>query len=89
MFYKEGVKIVSSDIDKLLTARALAFWIMDDGSKTRYNQTLLHTNSFSFPEINLLQQALASNFKLKTRLILDRPGQWTIAIPVKQIIPLK
>jgi hypothetical protein len=89
MFYKEGVKIVPSDIDKLLTARALAFWIMDDGNKTRYNQTLLHTNSFSFPEINLLQQALASNLKLKTRLILDRPGQWTIVIPVKQIIPLK
>jgi hypothetical protein len=48
---------------------------MDDGAKTFYNQTLLHTNSFSLADVELLQTALLNNFKLRTRVINKRPGQ--------------
>jgi hypothetical protein len=57
---------------------------MDDGSKNVYNQTILHTDSFSLTDLELLQKALLYNFQLKSRLILKRPNQWLIAIPLKQ-----
>ena len=46
LFYP-GKKVVPLNIHEHLTPRALAFWIMDDGGKNPYNQTFLHTNSFS------------------------------------------
>jgi hypothetical protein len=42
---------------------------MDDGNITHYGQTILNTQSFSLDEVKLLQKALLSNFKLRTRLI--------------------
>ena len=33
LFYELNKKIVPENINKMLTARGLAFWIMDDGSK--------------------------------------------------------
>jgi hypothetical protein len=90
LFYNDkGRKIIPHNIDKLLTARALAFWICDDGSKNAYNQTHLLTQSYSYDEILLLRNALEINFKLRTRSYEIRPGQWAIAIPVKQDKSLK
>lgn len=43
----DGVKIVPSNISELLTPRALAYWIMDDGGKGSYGETILHTRSFT------------------------------------------
>ena len=40
---------------------------MDDGHLTAYNQTVLNTNSYTYPEIIILQQALLKIFKLRTR----------------------
>lgn len=34
MFYKDKVKIIHYNLDKLLTAISLAYWIMDDGGKS-------------------------------------------------------
>lgn len=88
MFYVNGKKSVPHNIAELLTPTALAYWIMDDGGKTFYNQTVLYTNSFSLADVQLLQGALLSNFGLRTRLIEKRPGQWIIAIPVVQVTSL-
>jgi len=68
LFYKDGVKIVPQNLTELLTARGLAYWIMDDGGKSIYNQTILHTRSFSKQEVEYLQFVLNQNFGLKTRL---------------------
>jgi len=84
LFYNNNIKIVPVNIAELLTARSLAFWIADDGGKSFYGQTILHTNSFTFAEIELLQAALLTNFNLRTRVEEKRPGQWIIIIPVKQ-----
>lgn len=45
LFYKEKVKTVPKNLGQLLTARGLAYWIMDDGGKSVYNQTILHTRA--------------------------------------------
>lgn len=46
LFYKDKVKIVPRNLGVLLTARGLAYFIMDDGGITVYNQTILHTRAF-------------------------------------------
>jgi LAGLIDADG DNA endonuclease family. len=69
LFYKNRIKIVPKNIHELLMAIGLAYWIMDDGSKTFYNQTILHTRAFSKEEVVLLQNALNTKFKLKTRIV--------------------
>lgn len=88
MFYKDGTKIVPSNIGDMLNARALAYWIMDDGGKGTYGETILHTRSFKLQEVELLQKVLKDNFGLRTRLSEKAPEQWVIIIPVKQVIPL-
>lgn len=42
------VKKIPLDINSYLTPRALAFWIMDDGSKVDKGGMLLHSNSYSY-----------------------------------------
>ena len=88
LFYKNGVKIVPMNIAELLTPVGLAFWIMVDGNITYYGQTILHTESFSLEGVKLLQNALLSNFKLRTRLIEKKKDQWLVAIPYRQIVKL-
>ncbi len=41
---------------------------MDDGGKSVYNQTILHTRSFRKEEVEYLQLVLDKNFGLRTRL---------------------
>lgn len=77
-------KVVPQNIADILTAKGLAHWIMDDGHITVFNQTVLNTNSFSYNEIVLLQDALLNNFQLRTRTTEKRPGQYLIHIPVRQ-----
>ena len=55
LFYKERVKIIPSNLGELLTARGLAYWIMDDGGKSVYNQTILHTRAFKLEDVEYLQ----------------------------------
>lgn len=35
MFYVNGTKCVPKNISNMLTARSVAYWFMDDGSKTK------------------------------------------------------
>lgn len=84
LFYKDGVKIIPRNLSELLTARSLAYWIMDDGGKSVYNQTILHTRSFSKEDVEYLQLVLNQNFGLKTRLEEKKQDQWVIYIPVRQ-----
>jgi hypothetical protein len=89
LFYQDGRIIVPANIGSLLSARALAYWFMDDGSKGSNGEAMLHTRSFTLAETQLLQKALMDNFGLRTRLIEKVSGQWVIVIPVKQVRPLK
>jgi len=57
-------KIVPYNIGDLLNARALAFWIMDDGSWTG-SGVLLHCNNFVLSDVKLLANVLKENFHLR------------------------
>jgi hypothetical protein len=89
LFYLNRIKVIPNNIKDLLTPVALAFWIMDDGGLSSSNQTLLHTDSYTLKEVELLQFTLLKKFGLRTRLVEKRRGQWLIAIPIRQEIPLK
>src|SRR5579862_2119725 len=71
LFYPNGKKIIPDNIDKLLTARSLAYLIMDDGGKSYYGQTIIHTRSYSKFEVELLQKAILINFGLTSRSLRD------------------
>ena len=58
LFQKEKVKTVPKNLGQLLTARGLAYWIMDDGGKSVYNQTILHTRAFMLEDVKYLQSVL-------------------------------
>ena len=49
LFYELNKKIVPENISKLLTARGLAFWIMDDGSKKGKG---LHISVYAFSNVD-------------------------------------
>lgn len=48
----------------------------NDAGKGSYNETILHTNSYTLEEVKLLQKALMDNFNIETRLIQKRENQW-------------
>jgi hypothetical protein len=66
-FYREGRKVVPKGIGRLLTAKGLAFWYMDDGSiKSRQSKgVLFNTQGFALPEVERLCDVLSSKFGLK------------------------
>ena len=40
---------------------------MDDGGKSVYNQTILHTRAFKLEDVKYIQSVLLENFSLITR----------------------
>ena len=81
-FYANGKKIVPPDINMLLNdPLALAIWFMDDGYKRNdCNALRLNTDSFSFDENVLLQEALKTNFGIETA-IHKKGRYWNLYIP--------
>ena len=48
------------------------YWISDDGGLESYGETVLYCLSYSLEEVTLLTNALADNFKLRTRVLLQQ-----------------
>lgn len=79
MFYARGtdgkqIKRITPDIGGHLTPRALAYWFMDDGTLAKTNTShtyVLNTQSFSFEEQIVLQEALDKYFNLKLSVHKD------------------
>lgn len=88
-FTRKELKLYLETWGQLLTARGLAYWIMDDGGKSVYNQTILHTRSFMIEDVKYLQSVLSENFGLVTRLEEKKKDQWVIYIPVRQATKIK
>jgi LAGLIDADG DNA endonuclease family len=64
LFYNsEGIKIIPSKLENLITARGLAYWIMDDGYKSG-NSLYISTESFTLIEHQLLVNILKIKFEL-------------------------
>jgi len=65
LFYNsEGKKILPSNIEELLTVKGLAYWIMDDGYKSKKGLYIC-TESFSLKEIKILIVILKNKFNLE------------------------
>lgn len=64
----DGKKIIPLNIAKHLTAKGLAFWIMDDGQQVKRGGVTLCTDSFKPEEVKLLREALKTNFNLETTI---------------------
>ena len=67
LFYPNGRKIVPFNIASLLTAKSLAYWVMDDGDNHRSGY-ILATCGFTLEDIKRLQVALDENWGLKTAI---------------------
>lgn len=64
LFYNdEGVKIISDNLESLLTARGLAYWLMDDGYKSG-NGFYFCTESYTLNENLKLAEILKNQFNL-------------------------
>lgn len=75
LFYNENKsKIIKKNLIKNnLTARGLAYWIMADGSLQKDKKTMiLHTQSYSEIENNMLSEELNEKFGLRTKVILHK-----------------
>lgn len=85
LFYKFGKKVVPINIYDLLTARSLAFWIMDDGS--RHGEGL-HISAYGFSEedIDRLLFVLQDKFKLKCSIHFNRDKKPRIYIKNRWIL---
>lgn len=62
--YPHGVKTVTKEWLDKITPRALAFWFMDDGT----NSGIIATNSFSYKEIELIQNWFAKKYNIQTTI---------------------
>jgi hypothetical protein len=72
LFYPGGVKIVPSNIGDLLTARSLAYFLVNWlGSKSGYGFVLC-THSFTVQEVELLRSVLKEKLNLDTTLQSER-----------------
>lgn len=80
LFYPYGVKVIPDNIKDLLSAEALAYWYMDDGSIEKAitrrpgikdyigYRANFHTNGFSEKDCKVLSKALYDKFNLKFKL---------------------
>lgn len=70
IFYSGKKKIVPLNISELLSSPlALAVWYLDDGALRKDSSAFrLHTNSYTLPEVQLLQETLLVNFHLNSAI---------------------
>jgi hypothetical protein len=68
LFLDGSNKVISTNIAEHLDIVALAYWICDDGQTVKRGGVTLCTDSFTAFEIQLLRDALMSNFGLSTSL---------------------
>jgi len=85
MFYPNGKKIIPLNIEEHLTEIGLAFWIMDDGGKNTHGDLILHTNSYTLEEVELLISVLNNKFNLFSKIYKRSINQWAILIPKKEL----
>ena len=64
IFYnKEGTKIVPENLENILTAKGLAYWVMDDGFKSN-EAFYIATESFTQSEHEIIVKTLKNKFSL-------------------------
>lgn len=88
------IKVLPSNLGTLLTARALAFWIIGDGSwDNSRSRIFLYTNGFTIAEVQILQGLLLANFGIITYLARqpnsDSNRGYIIRIPARHVTEIR
>lgn len=83
-------KILPDSINTLLSPRALAYWLMADGSWDKSTgRLLLHSNWFTLQEVETLQSILFENYQITSYLqhsANSEPNRgYTIRIPRREV----
>jgi hypothetical protein len=86
-FYEDRTKVVPEDISRLLTPRAVAIWLMDDGAAD-YAGVTFQTHSFSREETDRLAAALRAEHQLRTRVRANRGG-WVVYVIAESVPRLR
>jgi hypothetical protein len=75
-FYKDGKKSVPKLIHRWLTAKAIAYWFMDDGSiKSKESKGIIfNTQCFTRSEVEYLIKVLQTKFALQAKLRKQKEG---------------
>lgn len=87
IFYANGSKQIPENIaDLLTTPKALAVWLMDDGTLDRRQGSILfETQSYSRSQIECLQDCLQRNFAILTTIHQSGVGRGLrLYVPVTQ-----
>jgi len=85
LFYSEGKKTVPLNIKDLFTVVSFAYWIMDDGGRSTTGGLILHTNSYTLEEVQLLMSVLTEKFGIVSGTWVRTLGRWAIYIPKKEM----
>ena len=85
-FYRSAKKVVPHEIERLLTARAIAVWAMDDGTYSKPG-FIFNTHTFEVDDQNRLRDALEKKFGIASLLHRDR-SYWKIAIDGRSAVKL-
>jgi len=75
-FYPKKIKIIPSDIGRLLTPLALAIWYQDDGTldnrPRNHLNAMFATHCFTYEECKLLTEVLWENFQINASVCKSR-----------------
>lgn len=90
LFYVNGVKTIKPGLVlNHINALGLAYWIMSDGSlQNDHKSMILHTQSFTKVENEMLSKELNSKFGLHSRVISHKHKYWVIFIPSQDSVTL-
>lgn len=91
MFYVNGVKSIASGIIlNYLTGFGLAYWVMSDGSlQNDLKSMILHSQSFTWAENEILSAELNTKFGFSSRVISHKHIYSVIFIPAGDAVILK
>lgn len=90
LFYTDGVKTIKPGLVlEHITGIGLAYWVMSDGSLQNDLKTMiLHTQSFTKSENEILSSELNIKFGLHSRVISHKSIYWVIIIPSQDSVIL-
>ena len=73
--YRNGKKVINSELLNLLTPLSLAVWYMDDGCKKNNYTLILSTDCFSKNSLKKLRKILKDKWNIRTRIKIKRENK--------------